>query len=247
MLALFHAQRAHRALSRSPGGDAERFVEEQQAWFMERVLDLFRVRVRIEGAPLAHGHLAASNHVGILDIPAISARHPALFVAKAQIAAWPILGFIIAAAGTLFVARERARASVPVLSQMERAIAAGRRVVFFPEGTTSPGDRVRRFHTSLFEAACRLRAPVQPVALFYEDLADPSRPSRTVPFVGDQDVVRNLWAICAEPEIRVRVCYLPPEDPGDDRRDLADRTRDAIARRLGVPLDDGRSGVRSLE
>ncbi len=103
----------------------------------------------------------------------MSAAHRGLFVAKAQIAEWPILGYIIASAGTIFIARERARDSLSALSQMERAIHGGRRVLFFPEGTTSPGDRVRRFHTSLFAAACRLGVPVQPVALFYEDLVDP--------------------------------------------------------------------------
>lgn len=245
--ALVEAERARRVLRQLPWEEAARFVEARQAWFLGRVLEIFRVRVRTEGAPLAHGHLAASNHVGILDIPAIADARPALFVAKAQIATWPVLGFIIAAAGTIFIARERARDSIAVLSRMERAIAAGRRVLFFPEGTTSPGDRVLRFHTSLFEVACRLRVPVQPVALFYEDLVDRALPSRAVPFVGEQDVVRNLWAVLAEPQIDVRVCYLPPEEPGSDRRELADRTRLAIARRLGVPLDDGPAGLRGAD
>ena len=223
---------------REPREVAERWAEAKQTWFFNRILDVFQLKVTDEGTPLGRGHLAASNHIGVLDIPAMSAAHRGLFVAKAQIAQWPILGYIIASAGTIFITRERARDSVGVVSQMERAIASGRRVLFFPEGTTSPGDRVRRFHTSLFAAACRSGVPVQPVALFYEDLADASRPNRAVPFVGDQDVVRNLWALFAEPEIRVRVSYLEPIVPGDDRRALADQVRAAIANRLGVPLEE---------
>jgi 1-acyl-sn-glycerol-3-phosphate acyltransferase len=238
LLALRTSRQVRQVWKREPREVAEKWAEAKQTWFFERILDVFQLTVTDEGTPLSGGHLAASNHVAVLDIPALSARHRGLFVAKAQIAAWPILGFIIASAGTIFITRERARDSVTVLSQMERAIAAGRRVLFFPEGTTSPGDRVRRFHTSLFAAACRLGTPVQPVALFYEDLADPSRPNRAVPFIGDQDVVRNLWALFAEPEIRVRVSYLPPVIPGDDRRALADQVRAAIAERLGVPLEE---------
>ncbi len=227
-----------RIWKRGPREFAEKWAEGKQTWFFIQILDVFHLKVTDEGTPLARGHLAAANHVALLDIPAMSAAHRGLFVAKAQIAEWPILGYIIASAGTIFIARERARDSLSVLSQMERAIQGGRRVLFFPEGTTSPGDRVRRFHTSLFAAACRLGVPVQPVALFYEDLVDPTRPSREVPFVGDQDVVRNLWALFAEPEIRVRVAYLEPVIPGDDRRALADQVRQAIATRLGVPLEE---------
>jgi 1-acyl-sn-glycerol-3-phosphate acyltransferase len=238
LLALWTSRQVRRIWRREPREAAERWAEEKQTWFFERILDVFHLRVTDEGRPLAGGHIAASNHVAVLDIPALSAAHRGLFVAKAQIADWPILGYIIASAGTIFISRERARHSVEVLAQMERAVGLGRRVLFFPEGTTSPGDRVRRFHTSLFAAACRLKVPVQPVALFYEDLSDPTRPNRAVPFVGTQDVVRNLWALFAEPEIRVRVTYLPPIIPGDDRRALADEVRAAIAGRLGVPLED---------
>ena len=238
LLALWTSWQVRRVWKRGPREAAEQWAEAKQTWFFNRLLDLFHLTVTDEGTPLARGHLAASNHVALLDVPALSARHRGLFVAKAQIADWPILGYIIAAAGTIFISRERARDSVTVLSQMERAIASGRRVLFFPEGTTSPGDRVRRFHTSLFAAACRLGIPVQPVALFYEDLEDPARPNEAVPFIGEQDVVRNLWALFAEPEIRVRVAYLEPIVPGDDRRALADQVRAAIAHRLGVPLEE---------
>jgi 1-acyl-sn-glycerol-3-phosphate acyltransferase len=238
LLALWTSWTVRRVWKREPREIAEQWAEAKQTWFFNRILDVFQLKVTDEGTPLAGGHLAASNHVAVLDIPAMSAAHRGLFVAKAQIADWPILGYIIASAGTIFISRERARDSVTVLSQMERAIVSGRRVLFFPEGTTSPGDRVRRFHTSLFAAACRLRAPIQPVAIFYQDLADPSHPNRAVPFIGDQDVVRNLWALFAEPEIRVRVSYLPPIVPGDDRRALANQVRLAIANRLGVPLEE---------
>lgn len=238
LFALWTSWQVRRVWKRGPREVAEQWAETKQTWFFERLLDTFHLKVTDDGTPLAGGHLAAANHVALLDVPALSARHRGLFVAKAQIAEWPILGFIIASAGTIFITRERARDSVTVLSRMERAIASGRRVLFFPEGTTSPGDRVLRFHTSLFAAACRLRLPVQPVALFYEDLDDPTRPNRAVPFIGDQDVVRNLWALFAEPEIRVRVAYLEPIIPGDDRRALADQVRASIAQRLGVPLEE---------
>jgi 1-acyl-sn-glycerol-3-phosphate acyltransferase len=238
LLALWTCWHVRRVWQRKPREIAEQRAEAKQTWFVNRILDVFQVKVTDEGTPLARGHLAAANHIAVLDIPAMSSAHPGLFVAKAQIADWPILGYIIASAGTIFITRERARDSVTALSQMEQAIHSGRRVLFFPEGTTSPGDRVRRFHTSLFAAACRLGVPVQPVALFYEDLMDPTQPNRAVPFIGDQDVVRNLWMLFAEPEIRVRVSYLEPVIPGDDRRELADQVRAAIATRLGVPLEE---------
>ena len=238
LLALWTSWQVRRVWKRGPPEAAAQWAEAKQTWFFQRILDVFQLKVTDEGTPVAGGHLAASNHIALLDIPALSAAHRGLFVAKAQIADWPILGYIIASAGTIFITRERARDSVTVLSRMERAIASGRRVLFFPEGTTSPGDRVRRFHTSLFAAASRLGTPVQPVALFYEDLEDPALPNRAVPFIGEQDVVRNLWVLFAEPEIRVRVAYLEPIIPGDDRRALADQVRASIAHRLGVPFEE---------
>ncbi len=213
-------------------GDATRAARIR--WWSDKVLRLMGVRLLHEGEPRPGAKLLVANHVSWLDILAIHAVCPeARFVSKSDVRRWPLLGTLVAAAGTLFIERERKRDALRVVHRMAESLAAGETVAIFPEGTTSDGSVLLPFHANLLQAAIAGATPVQPVALSYSDAEH--RISRAVSFVGDTTLLQSLWrTACAERlEVRVRVLVAHSVRHADRRR-LALLLSGEIAAALGV-------------
>lgn len=203
-------------------------------WWSARTLALMGVGLVAEGRPRPGAKLLVSNHISWLDIMAIHAVCPeARFVSKADVLRWPVLGTMVAAAGTLFIQRERKRDALRVVHQMAEALQAGETVAVFPEGTTSEGHGLLPFHANLLQAAIATEVPVQPVALRYADANHPV--SEAVMFVGDTNLVQSLWRVACGEQVSVRVRVLPAEGVRHaDRRRLAERLAEEIAAALPV-------------
>ena len=163
------------------------------ARFAAQTLAILGVRARAGGAqPLRDGPvLVVANHVSWLDVYLLNAvlggaRH----VAKSEVARWPVAGAIARGFGTFFHARGNFRDAARVKDAVAAALRAGERVVVFPEGTTSEGDDVGRFHAAFFQAAVDARVPVQAVAVRYPGAG--GRPDPAAAFVGDMTFVASL-------------------------------------------------------
>jgi 1-acyl-sn-glycerol-3-phosphate acyltransferase len=108
-----------------------------------------------------------SNHLSYLDVLAYASISPCVFVAKREVRRWPVFGAFATMAGTIYVDRERRGANGGAAALIEEALAAGLPVVLFPEGTSSDGRAVLRFHSGFFEPAIRTRAVVTAAAIGY--------------------------------------------------------------------------------
>lgn len=113
--------------------------------------------------------LVIANHVSYLDPLVILPMCPALPVAKGEVEAWPIVGPIGAALGTVFVRRDDPMARARTLRRIHDLLASGTSVLNFAEGTTTRGESVRPFWRGTFGIAQRLAVPVVPVAIRYRD------------------------------------------------------------------------------
>lgn len=193
------------------------------------------VRVVFEAG--AHGALAhamvVSNHVSWLDIFVINAVHPCRFVAKAEIRAWPMLGWLAAKAGTVFIARGDRRDLRHIFKGLVDKLQDGERIAFFPEGTTAAQGQLLPFHPNLFEAAIDAAAPVQPFALSYRGADGQLHPG--VEFIGQTTFGASLAAILkGGPVTATVICLAPLASAGAHRRELALAARAAVAGALGV-------------
>ncbi|MEO6981647.1 MAG: lysophospholipid acyltransferase family protein, partial [Edaphobacter sp.] len=101
-----------------------------------------------------------SNHMGYLDIVVYAALHPCVFVSKAEIQAVPVLGWMTTMAGTVYVERGHGGSAVKARSGMQAAADACLPVVFFPEGTTTNGNGLLKFHSGLLAQAMQSGMPV---------------------------------------------------------------------------------------
>lgn len=185
-------------------------------------------------AALQHA-MVVSNHVSWLDIFVINALHPCRFVAKAEIRDWPMLGWLAAKAGTVFIARGQRRDLRTIFKGLVHSLQQGERIAFFPEGTTAAQGQLLPFHANLFEAAIDAKVPVQAFALSYVDAQ--GQPHRAVEFIGDTSFAQSMVAILSGAPITARLVCLPAIGTLDaHRRDLAQAAHSAVAAELGIAL-----------
>ena len=111
--------------------------------------------------------LLVCTHLSYLDILVLSSIEPCVFIAKRDVAGWPLFGWLARAAGTIFIDRERRLSSSKVICLVRNAIADGSVVVLFPEGTSSDGSTVLPFKSALLESAVQLRCPVTSASIQY--------------------------------------------------------------------------------
>jgi 1-acyl-sn-glycerol-3-phosphate acyltransferase len=197
------------------------------------MLVLLGIELQSHGDPQPGPVLLAANHISWLDILALNAVEPARFVSKADVRRWPLIGWMVACGGTLFIERERKRDAMRVVHQVAAALGEGERIAVFPEGTTGDGHALLPFHANLLQAAIVGGMPVQPVALRYSDAFDAV--SRAAMFVGDTTLAMSVWRVVRAQTMRVRIDFLPPlESTGADRRGLAERLEADIGRALSA-------------
>lgn len=225
-----------------PLQSAQRRKREVEHWSLQ-LLSLLGVRLFLHGMPPVLGGrplMLVANHVSWLDIFAINAIVPARFVAKAEVRRWPVVGWLSARAGTLFIERGRRHDAARVNEAVGAALAAGDVFAVFPEGTTTDGSTLLKFHASLLEPALKAGAAVQPVALRFER-SDGTLCTECA-FDGDKTVWRTLMGMTSQREIIVRVCFLERLFPEDrHRRDLAHESRETIRRTLFPEAHDSRT------
>jgi len=171
--------------------------------------------------------------VSWLDIFVISSVRATRFIAKREIRDWPAVGWIVEKAGTLFLQREAKRDLARMGQQVHDALAAHDCVGLFPEGTTTEGDQLLKFHGSLFEPAIRNEARIVPAVLRYETPAGSL--CRNASFAGEITFMQSFARIVRERRIVARLEFLEPvEAAGRERREIAAALHARIASRLAA-------------
>jgi len=212
----------HQRDGQIPRGRFQRAV----CWWLGRIPRIAGVQVHARGVPAQGPVLVVSNHVSWLDIPVLGGLAPVGFLSKAEVRHWPLVGWLAARTGTLFI-RRGAHAATAVTQRITENLEQGRRVHVFAEATTTDGTDVRRFHPRLLAAAQDTGSPIQPVAIRYLPTPD-GRPS-PAPYIDDAVLLTHALRVLGEPRLDVEVSFLPPIAVADqDRRSLADAAHQAV-------------------
>ena len=189
-------------------------------------LDAMRARLSVSGTPPTHG-LIVSNHLSYLDILCYSAAVPCVFVSKAEVEQWPIFGKYARWSGTVFVQRhdrgDAARANVQVGESLKNGVP----VVLFPEGTTTDGHRLLRFHSTMLQPAIDVGAPITPCAIRYD--LDDGDPSREVAWWGDMTLMPHVWNVMGKKSVRARIVFGEPMIARGDRKALGHVLHEQVA------------------
>jgi len=190
-----------------------------------RHLKIFGHAAEISG-PVPQSGVLISNHLSYLDILTICAITPAVFVSKADVRRWPLFGWFATIAGTVFVERERRTHVGEVNREIESALADGALVVVFPEGTSSNGETVLPFRTSLLEPAARGGYEIATSWLHYELEDGDAR--EEVCYWGDHSFFPHLVNLLGKRRIRATVRFGKFHRTTDDRKVLAQELHAAV-------------------
>ena len=216
-------------------------------WITQAVCSAFflilGMRHQIQGLPLRGAGAVVANHSSWLDIFALNARKRVYFVSKAEVAGWPGIGWLARATGTVFITR-RGRDAAQQKSLFSARLAAGHKLLFFPEGTSTDGRRVLPFKSTLFQAffdeSRSAELHIQPVTLVYR--APSGVDPRFYGWWGDMEFAEHLLMVLAAPRHgSVTVIYHTPLRVADfpDRKALAAeaeaQVRRAMTAQMGPP------------
>lgn len=208
---------------------------ELRRWWFRRIANALRLDISAEGCWSNKPVLLVANHISWLDIVALGATTRCVFLAKDDVAKWPVIGTLARRAGTRFIERGNRRSASQSISNMARVVDQGLTVGVFPEGTSTDGSQVLRFHSMLFAIAAQTGIDVQPVAVAYRD--QNGEQSDVAPFIGDDEFFSHLMRVLRAPKISVQLDYLPLiAAEGRSRRELAELSQHAIAHSAPVIL-----------
>ncbi len=126
------------------------------------------MRIQVKGTPPQPPFLLVANHLSYFDMILLQTQAPCIFVAKAEVKTWPMLGWMTRACGTLYIDRTKRRDIFRINALIDEALSNGEGIVFFPEGTTSKGDKVYPFKAALLDLAARKRYAVTSATLRYQ-------------------------------------------------------------------------------
>lgn len=183
-------------------------VRTTMRWWLGRVTRILNIEIQING-DIPHENngavLLVSNHVSWVDIPLIGGVTPVSFLSKAEVAQWPLIGTLAKKAGTLFIQRGSGDAE-QVSKTIANTLQMNRSVLFFPEGTTTSGASLKRFHSKLFKVCHHMPVKVHPVVIRYWSDHD----HNPLPFIGDEEFTRHLWQMMGYKKLYASLEVLAP-------------------------------------
>jgi lyso-ornithine lipid O-acyltransferase len=204
-----------------------RTLERRAVWLQKTSIEVLRsmeIEHRVEGKAPQDG-LVVSNHLSYLDVVILSAAMPSFFVSKAEVDKWPFFGKAARSGGTLFIDRSSRASAEEVAAMIGERLKLSVPVLFFPEGTSTDGAAVLRFHSRLFEPAIEAGAPITAASVRY--VIEDGTPERELCWYGDETFGPHLVKTLNSARISAVVRFGEPR-MYRDRRTAADQTHDEV-------------------
>ena len=224
--------------------------------FHRLVCAMFGFHIRVIGTPVTgEGVLLVANHTSWADILIFSAATPLAFVAKAEVARWPLFGTLARLQRTVFVERTRRSTTGETRDEIRERLLAGETLLLFPEGTSNDGNRVLPFKSALLGAAEAVMSngqhvKVQPVSAAYTGLhgLPMGRENRPLfAWYGNMEMVPHLWeALQAGPLDVVVQFHTPFSLDVMDRKALAREAQYVVQAGVAKALA-GHAGTNPLQ
>ena len=211
----------------------------RESWMHQSAIRLakaLKVKIAVSGKTPENG-LIASNHLSYIDIVVIASIAPGIFVSKNEVRYWPIIGFLSTWAGTLYLRRDRRADVANVGSQIADNLLAGRRVIVFPEGTSSDGRNILPFHSSLFSPSVKTRTPVTPCQISYSEPGND--PEKLVCYWGSMLFLLHFLKLLTLESIQATLKFGEEIHDSQNRKQLAKLSHQRVVE-LGTNFSDSK-------
>jgi len=205
----------------------ERLDHRAVRWWQGGLMRVFGFRLVRVGMPVPTAALMVANHCSWLDITLLHSQRMLCFVAKSEIARWPLIGWLASRAGTIYHRRGNNESLNAVAQMMVAHLRRGDAVGVFPEGGAAGSvEHVRTFHARIFQTCYDAEVEAQPVALRY---VRGSEPARSVAFRDKENFFQNFLRLLGDEGCTAEVHFLEPVAVHrEGRRRMADATRQRI-------------------
>ncbi len=213
----------------------ERRRQINQRWSRE-LLSLVDIDVRALDFPqdAERPVTLVANHVSWVDIFALNSQRACHFIAKKELRSWPLAGRLLENVGTVFIDRSSRRETQRLARVIHELMQAGETVALFPEGTTSRGDDVLKFHASLLEPVVAAKGEVWVVAIRYLDRYGCWTDAAS--YIDDMSLLDSLKNITRHGPLTVEVQFLEAIDcRGRHRREIAQRAEERVRQAIVAP------------
>lgn len=205
-------------------------ITERARWLQNsarRVLRVLRPSVRVSGSVPSSG-LLVSNHLSYIDILVIASVVPAVFVSKHEVQDWPVFNWFAKMGGTLFVDRERRTTVGQTTDEIQTALDQGALVVLFPEGTSSSGETVLPFKSSLLEPATRHLHALFAGVIQYE--IEDGNVTEEICYWKDMKMLPHALNLLSKRSIRASLRFTQLRGSSTDRKELARQLHSEVLR-----------------
>lgn len=199
---------------------------EWMQWMSGRFVGMLGCKVHVTGEIPRRG-LVVANHLGYVDILVMGSVCPCVFVAKSDVREWPVFGLLARLAGTVFVRRKAPADAARQVDALGTVLRGGHPMVLFPEGTSSGGERVLPFRSSLLQAAVANDLEVTPGAIHY-GVAPPATVEGDIALWGDMKLTSHLWNLLGIESFEARLAFGEPQPCGADRKETCRRLHRAV-------------------
>lgn len=191
--------------------------------------------VNVRNTPPDAPFLLISNHLSYVDIVVLASLLQCAFVAKSEVAGWPILGFLSSTFDTIFIDRKNKRDVLKAMSSIETTLYQGLGVVLFAEGTSTAGGTPRPFKSSLLEFAARRRLPVYYASIRYVVPQGDRTVEQSICWWGSMTFPDHLFRLLQLPEFEAYLTFGPQPIVNEDRRVLTAQLWSAVNAQLEPP------------
>ena len=204
-------------------------------WWCHRTMNILGLTLSRQGKPFDSSGLIVANHISFLDIIVIASTTTGLFLAKSTLQSWPVIGFIANRIGTIFIQRNEPRTLHAIIPTLTSMLQQGIPVIIIPEGTTTAGKTVGKFHSSLYQAAINANKPVLPVAIRY---MRNGKPDNIAAYIDNNNFIFSLIKIMAQTRTNVQIYFYDRLDSNNmSRQELAMQSHEIISQSIDFQSD----------
>lgn len=190
---------------------------------------IFNVKIESEGTPPKAPFFIVCNHLSYLDIIPLFVHLKCTFVAKKEVRSWPFLGFMVMTVGVIFVDRGRRKDVTRVNELLSKSLNKHQGIILFPEGTSSGGEKVLSFHSSLLELPAMSNRPVHAASLYYETSEGDLPAHDSVCYFGAREsFVSHVVKLAQTKKVYCKIRFSEEPVQSGDRKELAMKLHDKV-------------------
>lgn len=193
------------------------------------------IKISVKGTPPKAPFFLVSNHLSYIDVIPLWRYLDATFVAKSEVKSWPFFGFGTRMLGVLFINRELKRDVRRMNKKISDAICEDQGVILFPEGTSTKGEQVERFNSSLLQYPADNEMPVDYATISYTSY-DKTRPAhKNICWWGDMPFFSHFWELLKMPGFESNLRFGEQHITESNRKELADKLHQAVSEQF-IPV-----------